>query len=148
MKRTQKESKNERGQSLVELSISLIIILFLLVGAAEFSIALFQYVSMRDAAQEGALYGSLNPDKEDEIKERVKAAASDVLTLQDSDVEVVINGDAACEGLTAGVPNTIKVTINFAHHIFMPLVPAMIGTDTINLSANVTDTILYHCSST
>jgi Flp pilus assembly protein TadG len=45
---------SERGQSLVEFSISLVIILWLLAGAVEFGIALFQYIQLRDAAQEGA----------------------------------------------------------------------------------------------
>ena len=147
MKYNQKIKKNERGQSLVEMAISLIIILFLLVGAVEFSIVLYQYVAMRDAAQEGALYGSIHPDELDVVDQRVIAAASDVLPLlQPDDVDPVING-AACEGLTGGTPNTITVTVNYAHPIFMPLVPAMIGTSTINLSANVTDTILYQCPS-
>jgi Flp pilus assembly protein TadG len=75
----QKNMNGERGQSLVELAISLIVLLFLLLGAVEFSLALFQYVTIRDAAQEGALYGSINPTDEDGIKDRAVAAAADVL---------------------------------------------------------------------
>ena len=55
-----KKNDFERGQSLVEFAISLVIILWLLAGAVEFGIALFQYIQLRDAAQEGALYGSIN----------------------------------------------------------------------------------------
>ena len=51
----------ERGQSLVELSLTLTVILVLLSGAVSFGMAYFSYVSIRDAAQEGALYGSLSP---------------------------------------------------------------------------------------
>src|SRR5512143_273507 len=54
-------SRHERGQSLVELAISLTVMLLLLSGAVTFGMALFSYVSLRDAAQEGALYGSFNP---------------------------------------------------------------------------------------
>jgi Flp pilus assembly protein TadG len=157
MKSNQVTNKNERGQSLVEMAISLIIILFLLVGAVEFSIALYQYVAMRDAAQEGALYGSIHPDEEAQIKQRVVAAASDVLTLSPDNtnvqIEILPTSAPRCEGLTydpdtaSMVPNTIKVTVTFSHTIFMPLVPAMIGTNTINLTAEVTDTILYQCPS-
>ncbi len=50
-----------RGQSLVELAISLTVMLLLLSGAVTFGMALFSYVAIRDAAQEGALYGSFNP---------------------------------------------------------------------------------------
>jgi Flp pilus assembly protein TadG len=73
-----KKLKSERGQSLVELAISLVIILFLLAGAVEFGIALFQFIQLRDAAQEGALYGSIcphDPDVNDKIKQRVRAAS-------------------------------------------------------------------------
>ena len=52
---------SERGQSLVELGVSLLILLYLLSGAAEFGVLFFQFVQLRDAAQEGALYGSMNP---------------------------------------------------------------------------------------
>ena len=57
-----KHIKNERGQSLVELAISITILIFLLAGAVEFGMAFFQFVQLRDAAQEGALYGSTNPN--------------------------------------------------------------------------------------
>ena len=56
-----KKHKSERGQSLVELSISLLVLLYLLSGAVEFGLAFFQFVQLRDAAQEGALYASMSP---------------------------------------------------------------------------------------
>ena len=56
-----KTLKSERGQSLVELSISLVMLLYLLSGAVEFGLAFFQFVQLRDAAQEGALFGSMDP---------------------------------------------------------------------------------------
>lgn len=49
------------GQSLVELAISLTLLILLLSGAVTFGMAFFSYVALRDAAQEGALYGSFNP---------------------------------------------------------------------------------------
>lgn len=53
--------RRERGQSLVELAISLTVMLLLLSGAVTFGMALFSYVATRDAAGEGALYGSIRP---------------------------------------------------------------------------------------
>jgi len=131
-----------RGQSLVELAISLMIILLLLLGAVEFSLALFQYVTIRDAAQEGAIYGSINPTDESGIQYRAVATASDVLPqLTINDVDVTIHGDD-CEGTTSGSPNSLTVTITFAHPITFPIVGPMIGSNTINLTASVTNTIL------
>jgi Flp pilus assembly protein TadG len=157
MKNIMKTNQREQsGQSLVELAISLIVILFLLLGAVEFSLALFQYVTIRDAAQEGVVYGSINPAvdsaQEAQIKARALDAASDVLggQLTEADISVFINGDPAatapsnqkCEGLTGGTPNHIRVDITFAHPITLPMVTNMIGTNTINLKASVTNTIL------
>ncbi len=70
-----KRNKNERGQSLVELGISIVVLMWLLAGAVEFGIAFFQYIQIRDAAQEGALYGSLNPTDTANIEKRVWGAA-------------------------------------------------------------------------
>ena len=135
--------KKQSGQSLVELAISLMVIMLLLLGAVEFSLALFQYVTIRDAAQEGAVYGSINPSDEAGIKFRAIAAASDVLVIDpDENVTVTLNGSDYCVGTTSGVANSITVTITFAHLISFPLVGPMIGSNTINLTANVTNTIL------
>src|SRR5215211_6100079 len=79
-----KRKKSERGQSLVELAISLLILLYLLSGAVEFGIVFFQYVQLRDAAQEGALYASMNPSDGDGIEARVRAAASSPIDLSDT----------------------------------------------------------------
>ncbi|RJP50090.1 MAG: hypothetical protein C4586_06395 [Anaerolineaceae bacterium] len=138
-----KLKEEPRAQSLVELAISLMIMLLLLLGAVEFSLALFQYVTIRDAAQEGAIYGSINPTDESGIQYRAVAAASDVVDIDPvSDVAVAYNSTNHCEGTTSGLPNSLTVTITFAHPITFPLVGPMIGSNTINLTASVTNTIL------
>ena len=132
-----------KGQSLVELAISLMLILILLTGAVEFSLALFQYVTIRDAAQEGAVYGSVNPDDLIGIQNRALAAASDVLPqLTTDNVTRGFNGDD-CEGLTGSTPNSLTVTVTFDHPITFPIIGPIIGRDTIHLSASVTNTILF-----
>jgi Flp pilus assembly protein TadG len=136
-----KKPKQERGQSLVELAISLMIILMLLMGAVDFGIALFSYVAMRDAAQEGALYGSIYPDDNDGIKHRAIAAASDLIIIDEDDITITPNGDL-CEGSTNGNPHTLTIAIERDQPIFTPLVAVMIGTNTIKLRTNITDTIL------
>jgi Flp pilus assembly protein TadG len=73
--------KSERGQSLVELAISITILIFLLAGAVEFGMAFFQFVQLRDAAQEGALYGSMNPDQVSTIETRIRGASNSPIDL-------------------------------------------------------------------
>ena len=126
---------SERGQSLVELGVSLVILLYLLSGAAEFGVLFFQFVQLRDAAQEGALYGSMNPSDTTGITARVQAASSSPLNLTTITPVITYSG-AQCEG------NGITVTLTYDHHLFMPFMPQLLGRDHITLSANVTDTIL------
>jgi len=133
----------QSGQSLVEFAISLTVILYLLVGAIEFGIALFQYVQLRDAAQEGALYGALHPDDDDGIIAHVRAASSSPIDLQ-NDPGVVITPDIdnsnglpeKCEG------DGIIVSITYPHRVFLPFVSSFIGSNTIPINVSVTDTVL------
>jgi hypothetical protein len=144
--------KGERGQSLVELAISLLILLYLLSGAVEFGVLFFQYVQLRDAAQEGALFGSMTPFAWSPIEERARDASTSPINLADVsqvDVSVFIDNTlvwkngvqqgtttAACEG------HAIRVTVEYDHQIFMPFMPQLLGTSTVPLSATVVDTIL------
>ena len=147
---------SERGQSLVELGVSLLILLYLLSGAAEFGVLFFQFVQLRDAAQEGALYGSMNPYidangngqfnsgelvNQAGIDSRVRAASSSPINLNDTSKVTVAatssdGSNMFCEG------HGLQVTVSFTHHIFMPFIPQLIGRTDIPLSATVVDTIL------
>jgi Flp pilus assembly protein TadG len=134
--KTMKHIKSERGQSLVELAISIFILVYLLAGAVEFGLAFFQFVQLRDAAQEGALYGSMNPTDNTGIIARVQGASTSPVDLTTITPVIEIIGPKACEG------NGIKVTVSYDHQIFMPFIPQFIGSPTIPLNATVTDTIL------
>ena len=134
MKKILLPSKAERGQSLVEMAISLTFIIYLLSGAVEFGIAFFQFVQLRDAVQEGALFGSVNPDDETGIIDRVQHASNSPIDLTTLTPVITYSG-AKCEG------NAVTVTLNYDHHVFMPFISIVTG-GTIPLSATVTDTIL------
>jgi Flp pilus assembly protein TadG len=140
-----KGKKKEQAQSLVELAISLMVMLMLLLGAIEISLALFQYITIRDAAQEGALYGSIKPDDVAGVKFHAISAANDVIVLDGSTITVEVPLDN-CEGLTdvggVATPNYITVKIVYLHNIAFPIVGPMIGTNTIPLTATATNTIL------
>ena len=163
---TLRPRKAPRGQSLVELAISLTVIVLLLAGAVTFGMAFFSYVAMRDAAQEGALYGSFNPyidiNGNDEydltpspepvndigIRERIRDSStspidfSDTTAVPDGYITAVAVTGQACEGSVSSVPNAILVTVQYDFPVFMPFVGAIIGGQTIHLRATVTDTIL------
>ncbi len=149
-----KHAKNERGQSLVELAISITILVYLLSGVVEFGMAFFQFVQLRDAAQEGALFGSMFPSAFSNIEGRARGASTspvdlDLAAPNPATVEVYIDDTlvwvdgvdqhvtvTACEG------HTVRVKLGYQHQVFMPFVTKFIGRDYIQLNAEVTDTIL------
>lgn len=148
-----KRKISERGQSLVEFGISLVVILLLLAGAVEFGIALFQYIQLRDAAQEGAVYGSICPDSVD-IEERVRNASSSPIDLTDDDptspdyVDVQVEGrnkdDGAPKAMNLlGASDGVFVRVTYNHQIFMPFATLFTGgSTTIPINVSVTNTVL------
>lgn len=142
MKNNLQFSKSEKGQSLVELSVSILVLFILLAGVVDLGRAIFQYLSMRDAAQEGAAYGSMYPGSCNQIVDRVK---STVIDGDNVNVTVTIDG-VACGSATASNAcsgKEVKVVLsqpNFA--ITMPFLGSFIGGQSINMEATATDTIL------
>ena len=132
------QRRGERGQSLVELAMSLTVIMLLLAGAVDFSIAYFSFAALQDAAQEGAMYGSINPGDDAGIKSRVRGASTNPVDLSDDSsviIDVTVSGDG-CEG------DEVTVNVSYDYPISMPFIGAIIGTQEIKLNASVTDTIL------
>lgn len=146
-------NKKEKGQSLVELAISLPIILLILLGSVDFGMALFSYAILRDAAQEGALYGSFNPTNEAEIENRARnilprdedeGIFSSPVELRDTElvlVDISMTG-GACQGITGGAANSIEVRVIYDYPILMPFTGTVIGSDTIRLTGSATNVIL------
>ena len=123
------------------MALSLIIILTLLAGAVDFGIALFSYVALRDAAQEGAFYAAIDPDNASEIESRVRTASSSPVDLTNtSTVSVAINHSSTnhCEGLG----DTVEVVVSYPYQLIMPILPGILGISEISLSAPVTNAIL------
>jgi len=146
-----KPIKSERGQSLVELGISLLILMYLLSGAVEFGILFFQFVQLRDAAQEGALYGSMNPPSTATDTTRINAivtrakhsspTSSPIDLISDPNVNVIVTvtDGQYCEG------GSLEEKVTYPHKIIMPFIPQILGRSNnpyIPLNASVTDTIL------
>ena len=152
LKRTQKFSRSERGQSLVELAITLPILVLLLLGTLDFGMAIFSYSMLRDSAQEGAFFGSFNPSNSAEIENRarnISPRAEDVVfsspvQLRDKDlvkVNVKVLGNS-CQGAENGVANSIQVNVSYRYPLLMPLIGRLIGSNTIPLTGTATNVIL------
>ena len=153
IKRKRRPARSERGQSLVELAVTLPVLILLLLGTLDFGMAIFSYSMLRDAAQEGAFYGSFNPANVAEIENRARnisprtsdAVFSSPVQLRDTKL-VKVNVRALgsfCQGSDAkGVANSIQVNVSYRYPILMPFIGQMIGSRTIPLTGTATNVIL------
>lgn len=126
--------KRERGQSLAEFALGITFILIMMAGVVDLGRAYFSFLSLRDAAQEGALYGSLSPPDTAGIRARVRDSSGwpiDFTTFTDSQIAVNVSGPAC-----AGSEITVTLEMDFM------LAAPFIGGRALPLSAEATDTIL------
>lgn len=126
---------------MVEFAIGLVFVMILLAGIVDVGRALFTLMALREAAQEGAVYGATISTNETAIEERVFNTSDLLKNLKDAGsanlvVNTTISGDACTGGL-------IHVQISYSNFpITMPFLGALIGRQHFPLSAEATDTIL------
>ena len=139
--------QNRKGQGLVEFAVVMPMILTLIMGIVEFGCLMIiytgattasreaaRYISIRDAAQEGAAYASIAPSDVTGIRSRVRDTSSEPLDLSsfsDDQIDIVVSG-SACAG------NTVSVTVEYDFNIVAPFIAG----NTLHLEAEAIDTIL------
>jgi hypothetical protein len=146
--RNEKLKHIHKGQSYVELSIFITVLVILLAGLADIGRAYLIFLEMRDAAQEGAAYGSFTPLDFAGIEARVRETMEEPVDLSDPSIVKVIpalsNSSYACSGFDPGSlqPNEIKVTVLYNMPIGVPFLGAILGSQEIPLVATVSNAIL------
>ncbi len=141
--------KSEKGQSLTEFALVLVFLLSLLAGVFDLGRAFFAYIIIRDAAQEGAVFGAIAP-KDDlnafsiAVADRVVAAYVDPSNPSEVPIDVnVMNVQVDIIGSAcAGPGNGVRVTVDYSLPVTMPFLGAIIGSQDVQLSTSVEDTIL------
>ncbi len=130
--------KSERGQSLTELAVSFTLLVLILAVTVDLGRVFFSLIAIREAAEEGALYGSLNPSDSGGITQRVRTSSSAPVNLTNtSEVAVTISlSGTACAG------NTLTVQVVYDFDLTMPMVSTIIGTSSFPLTAVARSTIL------
>ncbi len=151
-KKKRNPHRNERGQSLVELAISLPVLILILLGTVDFGMAIFSYSVLRDAAQEGAFYGSFNPSNKAEIENRARnisphkedGRSASIVNLRDKElVKVTVKAIGnSCQGITNEKANSMQVSVSYKYPILMPFAGQVIGSPTISLTGTATNIIL------
>lgn len=142
--------KSEKGQSLLELAISMTILLILLAGVADVGRMLFLYMSMRDAAQEGAVYGSIYPTFCDQIVDRARTTIPEGYDIR---IEIAVYDPASpnvrktCSEAPSYFADCTgkQMEISVIHDNFTFVGPFMNRIPPFQLKATVTNTILRTC---
>ena len=132
--------KSEQGQSLVELALSFTLLLLMLAGAVDLGRAFFTWVALRDSAQEGAAYGSIDPTNVTEIENRIYNVLESSNAVPDPRTNVSVTRNiygAACLG------NVIEVVVDYpTFPLTMPFLGSVLGRDTLAIHSTIQDTIL------
>jgi hypothetical protein len=101
--------RSEKGQSITELAVSFLVLVLILAVSVDAGRMFLSYLAVREAAEEGAVYGSLNPTDNSGIIARVRTSSSAPVNLADTvNVNVVpaVIGDACGDGT-----NLLQVTV-------------------------------------
>ncbi len=133
----------DRGQSLMELSLTLLVLLIMVVGIIDVGRILFYNVSLRDAAEEGVLYGSLRPANVTDIQNRVRSS----LAQYGPDVDIVVKFFRnSCNCITpaeACTGDKIQVIVsNDDFPLTVPLLGGFLGRESISMSNSYYGTVL------
>jgi Flp pilus assembly protein TadG len=138
------QKPTEKGQSLVELGLSIMVLLLLFAGVVDLGSMFFNYMAMRDAAQEGASYASVFPTECSNTEARVRANLRNA-DAADVQVEILVNGKSCASATTADAcaEKMIIVSVHQPNYeLMMPFIGAVVGRQTIDLKASIHNTIL------
>ncbi len=137
---------SERGQSFVELGVSLVILLLLVAVVIDLGWAFFTMVSLRDAAQEAASYASVCPAEVSQIQTRAYQTLSDSVDTSDPsrfkiDICVADTATGSCNVIPQ-IGGQVTVTLTYQHQIMAPLLGTVNGSQMYPLKVTATDKIL------
>ncbi|MBN1921705.1 MAG: pilus assembly protein [Anaerolineae bacterium] len=133
MRQSRRFAWYERGQALVEFVLVLPLLLLLLLGIAEFAIAVLSYNTLADAARQGARYGIVHPDD----VATIEAVARDATSWLDQDaLTFTVNSDMGAR--------TVSVLAEYDLNLISGVViEAVGGNPTVHLHAISTMQVEY-----
>ena len=120
------EPKGRPGQSLVEFALILGVLVWILFGVLDLGRVAQAYIVIKNAAREGAYYGSMHPGDSSAIKGRVVGEAEYS--------GVTIAPDGVTISLTGGSGDPIRVTVTYDVSLLMGWA---VGRQSLHLSAHV-----------
>lgn len=147
--------RSEKGQSLLELSVVMVFLLILLAGVVDLGRIMYEYLTMRDAAQEGAGYGAVFPNDCNHIFDRVMQNLPDAnytVSITITDVNggtgtVTCSDAVSVDYSGSDLPyygcagNRITVILDHTTDITMPFISAFTG-QSIPMHVEIADRIV------
>jgi Flp pilus assembly protein TadG len=129
-----KWKERQKGQSLTEFAVGVTFILIMLASGMDLGRAYYSYITVRDAAQEGASYASIAPSDVHGVRARVRSTSNtpvDLSAFADDQIDIQVFGTACAGG-------TVKVSVDFDFNLVAPFIAG----NTLHLQAEAIDTIL------
>lgn len=120
--------KKRKGQSLVEFALILPLLLFLIMGIIQFGLVLSGYVTVSNAAREGARVGIIEKN-DTKVVAKVTQAFDSSATLSNPVVSITFPEGGS---YTNGKPVSVKVTGQVA--VIVPLMDTIFGGPSIEVS--------------
>ncbi|HOJ10207.1 MAG TPA: pilus assembly protein [Clostridiales bacterium] len=129
MKMLKRELKNKKGQSLVEFAIILPLLLLVIMAIIEFGVMLNSYLTIHNAAREGARAG-IAGSSSTEIQNLI-ISVSPGLDVKD----LIINISPVDKSRKPGDALTVQIRYNY--HLTVPVISRVFVNNVVILSAQV-----------
>lgn len=127
---------HERGQSLTEAAIFITLLMIVLAGLIDLGRMYYTYLALKDAAAEGAAYGSMEPADLAGVEARVRGESPGGLIDWSGAVVQTHFIGPACRG------GGVRVEVSITYSFITPFIGSIAGSQSIPLSAEVVNTIL------
>lgn len=154
--------KSERGQSFIELAISMVFLLVLLAGVMDLGRLIFTYIALRDAVQEGGAFLAITPNECGSAITRIRQHTSGAVDLSAANINITvsytINGtqfNNCTTTLNAVLPanpsrindvcpgDAVRVTATYNNFpIATPFIGAIVGGQAVTFNTEVVDSII------
>jgi Flp pilus assembly protein TadG len=116
--------RSERGQGLVELALLLPILIVVVMGVLDFGRVYFAYVTITNAAREGAFFASLNPTVSD----------ASVQAIVDAEISGQLDGGARVIDVSDSRSPGSQLTVTVQHD-FQAITTSVLGRRTFPVRA-------------
>lgn len=131
-------ARRERGQSLIEFSLMVVALTVVLAGVVDLGRAYFTYLALKDAASEGAYFGSVYPQCASDVDDDCAAPNNIDYRIRNTAPRGMVNWSTVAIDVEAPDPTpgqTLTVTVTYDYDLITPFVGAIAGGQSIELDA-------------